>query len=442
MHWVRSVYVSFDDTDSNEGLCTTFLATEVMKEIGDLDLIGYPRLVRLNPAVPWKTRGNGSLSLRLGHGAGMKIKVGEISGKEFFCYERQLSEEPDAGELLERIIPVVKGNRHFTSDSGIVVSEKKPSYWKGVRRIVEMSDVEEELDRIGALRDGFGNRRGIIGSACGMAWRPRDSTYEMITYRPRSRWGTRRAIEPESIGEMDRSFPSTFNSWEERFHKVSMVPGTPCPVMYGLRGDRPEDLPEASAAIRTEPLERSFIFLTNQGTDDHIIYRPRVLEPMSSYYIEGIVLSRRHLPGGHVVVCLYTGFGTVEYTAYEPSKEFRSAFEWLTAGDRIGVMGEMRTEPRTLNVEKMKVIGTVREFEKISNPLCEKCGRTMESVGKGRGYRCRRCGTSSGEPVKKENTRWMVPGWYEPPASARRHLSKPLKRMGEEQPVEFVNSRS
>ncbi len=44
------MYVSFDDTDSNEGLCTTFLATEVMKEIDDLDLIGYPRLVRLNPA--------------------------------------------------------------------------------------------------------------------------------------------------------------------------------------------------------------------------------------------------------------------------------------------------------------------------------------------------------------------------------------------------------
>ncbi len=444
MRWVRSVYVSFDDTDSNEGLCTTFLATEVMKEIDDLDLIGYPRLVRLNPAVPWKTRGNGSLSLRVGHGGGKKTKVGEISGKEFFCYERQIRWEPDAGELLERIIPIVKGNRHFSSDSGIVVSEKKPSqsyYWKGVRRIVERSDVEEELDRIGALRSGFGNGRGIIGSTCGMAWRPRDSTYEMITYRPRHRWGTERVLEPESIGEMDRSFPSTFNSWEERFHKVSMVPGTPCPVMYGLRGDRAEDLPGASAVIRTEPLERRFVFLTNQGTDDHIVYRPKELEPMSSYYIEGTVLSRRHLPGGHVVVCLDTGFGTVECTAYEPSKEFRSAFEWLTAGDAVGVMGEMRTEPRTVNVEKMRVIGTVGEFEKISNPLCGKCGRTMESVGKGKGYRCRRCGTSSGEPVKRENTRWIVPGWYEPPSSSRRHLSKPLKRMGEEQPVEFVNSR-
>lgn len=441
----RGVYVSFDDTDSNQGLCTTFLATEIIKEVEELDLIGYPRLVRLNPAVPWKTRGNGSLSLRFGHGAGRKTKIGNISGRDIFCFERQLPKEPDADELLQRIVPILKKNRHYSSDSGIVVSEKKPSqsyYWKGVRQIVEKSDIEEELDRIGALRCSFGDGRGIIGSTCGMAWRPRDSTYELITYRPKDRWGTDRLFETESIREMDCTFPSTFNSWEERFRKVAMVPGTPCPVMYGLRGDSVEDLPKASRLIRTEPLERSFIFLTNQGTDDHIIFHPRALEPMSAYYIEGTVVSRRHLPGGHVVIGLETMYGTVECTAYEPSKEFRSAFEWLAFGDRIGVMGELRTEPRTINIEKMKVVQTVREIEKVSNPLCMACGRTMESVGKGKGYRCRRCGTSSKAPLTKENVRWILPGWYEPPASARRHLSKPLKRMGEEQPVEFVNSRS
>jgi tRNA(Ile2)-agmatinylcytidine synthase len=65
----------------------------------------------------------------------------------------------------------------------------------------------------------------------------------------------------------------------------------------------------------------------------------------------------------------------------------------------------------------------------------------MESVGKGQGYRCRKCHTKSQSGIFEENVRWIVPGWYEPPTAARRHLSKPLKRMGMTQPIEFVNRR-
>ena len=439
-----SVYVSFDDTDSTEGLCTTYLATEIIRRM-DLDLIGYPRLVRLNPAVPWKTRGNGSLSLRLGKGFGKKTKIGNIGNKEIFCFEEQTSEEPDEKELMRSVIPIIKENRESSSDSGIVISKKKPShkfYWDGVRSIVEKQDILDELDRIGATYCEFGNGRGLIGSTCGMAWTPRDSTYELIAYRPKERWGTDRVFEKASIGRMNEAFTSTFNSWEERFCKVSMVPGTPCPVMYGLRGDSVEDLPKAADMIFTEPLERKIIFLTNQGTDDHIITDFDSLEPMRSYYIEGDVVSIRNLTGGHVVMNIKTSFGDLDCTAYEPSKEFRTTIRWLFPGDRIGVMGELRVEPRTINIEKMKVIRTVREAIKISNPVCEMCGRNMESVGKDKGYRCRPCRTSSSEAVFKENMRWILPGWYEPPTSSRRHLSKPLKRMGVEQPVDFVNRRT
>jgi tRNA(Ile2)-agmatinylcytidine synthase len=65
----------------------------------------------------------------------------------------------------------------------------------------------------------------------------------------------------------------------------------------------------------------------------------------------------------------------------------------------------------------------------------------MTSVGKDQGFRCRTCHTKTKEFGTEEKTRWIVPGWYEPPTAARRHLSKPLKRMGLEQPCEFVNSR-
>ena len=65
------LWVGVDDTDSLQGMCTTFLATEIIRDLTeDFDLIGYPRLVRLNPNIPWKTRGNGAVCLRFGAGVG------------------------------------------------------------------------------------------------------------------------------------------------------------------------------------------------------------------------------------------------------------------------------------------------------------------------------------------------------------------------------------
>ena len=51
------------------------------------------------------------------------------------------------------------------------------------------------------------------------------------------------------------------------------------------------------------------------------------------------------------------------------------------------------------------------------------------------------CGSAL-KAVMKKKVRPVVLGWYEPPTEARRHLSKPLKRMGEVQPVEFVDCRN
>jgi len=133
--------------------------------------------------------------------------------------------------------------------------------------------------------------------------------------------------------------------------------------------------------------------------------------------------------------------GVVTCGAYEPSKEFRYVIDWLVPGDDVVVLGELRDDPRTLNIEKIHVRSTAEEYRKISNPICPKCGRTMKSTGSGQPYRCKSCHTSSDGPVMEQVRRQMVPGWYEPPTAARRHLSKPLKRMGLEQPVEFISGR-
>ena len=73
------LHIGLDDTDSVKGGCTTWLATEIIKDLSEFDLIGNPRLVRLNPNVPWKTRGNGAVSLIFGKGTGSKKIIGNVS---------------------------------------------------------------------------------------------------------------------------------------------------------------------------------------------------------------------------------------------------------------------------------------------------------------------------------------------------------------------------
>lgn len=445
------MFVAADDTDSMRGNCTTYLATEIIYEMvanNGLDLIGFPKLVRLNPAIPWKTRGNGSLVMCFGKGTGTKIFIGEINNQKIFCFENKIEWEPDKFSIMEKIKPLVeKYHDPVDSDPGILITEIRPSYefyQNGVTRVVKRSTVEKEIERINGLKFETGCGRGIIGCVCGTAWIPKDHTFELLGYRPENRWGTERVFDRKSIIEADKKLTSTFNSYEEKSGKIAIVPGTPCPVMYGFRGDDVSELIEGHGIIGTEPQSRWIVFETNQGTDDHIIteYSAEEFIPNSSYRLKGTVTKTERIRGGHTFMTIDSEFGEVVCAAYAPSREFRYVLDWLVTGDEIEVLGELRENPRSFNIEKLHVIKTVDEYEKISNPVCPMCFKNMISVGKNKGYRCKKCGTKADTPVMKKNIRWIVPGWYEPPVSARRHLSKPLKRMNVIQPVEFVNCRN
>src|SRR5213593_4918130 len=75
------LWIGVDDTDSLRGMCTTFLAAELVRDLTrDFDLVGYPRLVRLNPNIPWKTRGNAAVCLAIGVGRGPSGIVGSFDG--------------------------------------------------------------------------------------------------------------------------------------------------------------------------------------------------------------------------------------------------------------------------------------------------------------------------------------------------------------------------
>ncbi|HPT37444.1 MAG TPA: tRNA(Ile2) 2-agmatinylcytidine synthetase, partial [Methanothrix sp.] len=60
------MFIGIDDTDSERGLCTTYLAAVLMERLRPLgELNGLPKLIRLNPCARFKTRGNAALAFEL-----------------------------------------------------------------------------------------------------------------------------------------------------------------------------------------------------------------------------------------------------------------------------------------------------------------------------------------------------------------------------------------
>lgn len=433
---VSATHLAFDDTDSPEGMCTTFLACLMLEEFADLDLIGLPRLVRLNPNIPWKTRGNAAVCLSLGTGIGRGAVCGEVGSRKVRSFPRGRPVDPS--EVMSRAARVLRGNARFEcgkTNPGIVVSNTKPQpsfYWSTVREVVKRSDADEAVRRVGGLTRGFKNGRGVIGAAAAMSWRPKDRTWEVIAYRAPDRFGTPRSLDQGSVIAMDRATKHTFNNYDHESGHIAIMPSSPCPILFGIRGDSPSELLRARTMIRGERQDCWLLFMTNQGTEDHVVRRRVVdLRPSVSAVVDATVAALpRTIKGGHVIVKVTDG-AAIDAAFYEPSRHFRDVARALLPGDEVRITGSVRDKPRSLNVEKLQVVSLVKDVRKAHNPLCRKCGKRMGSMGSGQGFRCKKCGTrappSAAETV--EIPRQVACGWYEPPVASRRHLHKPLRRM-------------
>ena len=210
------------------------------------------------------------------------------------------------------------------------------------------------------------------------------------------------------------------------------MPHSPCPILYGIRGDEVSDLSKCIQMVRSEPVQGWMVFISNQGTDDHL--RKKEISSVSSYQsviVQGKVSSNpERMKGGHIIFTLSDEIGSsIDCAAYEPTKEFRDIIESLAVGDEIMVLGGVRKVPLTINIEKIRVINLVEVYEKVSNPVCPRCHKHMKSKGKDQGFFCKKCRTVSDHAEMKMMKRSLHKGWYEVPVCARRHLAKPLKRM-------------
>jgi Predicted DNA-binding protein containing a Zn-ribbon domain len=426
------VYVGIDDTDSRNGMCTTYLATLIVEELErrGIRLIDYPRLVRLNPNIPWKTRGNGALALEFGHGNERKSKIGDR-----FCIYHEKNEKNEKEEDLELIFEVVKKLveknamlKDENTNPGLVVASIKPDrsfYERCVKDLVPLKDAIETLDGMKALYKGYKDSRGLIGATASISYEPRMFTFELVAYRKRESIGKKRFVEEKSVIEMDKKFPFTFDNYDYQNKHVCIAPNSPCPVLFGVRSTTGiGDIENVLKVLKTEDIERWITYKTNQASDEHL-ERKRIgeLRKNSSGIIEGFVTTRPEMiERGHVIFKISDGSNVgIDCAAYEPTKDFRKMVLKLRSGDKVMLYGGL-SKYTTFNIEKMEIKEPAKAY---LNPLC--CGKRMKSMGKGQGFRCEKCGRKTNE--KEEMKRDINKGFYEVPPSARRHLSMPLKIM-------------
>lgn len=404
----ESFWIGLDDTDSPEGMCTTWLGARLIR---DLQHFGYrineARLIRLNPTIPYRTRGNAAIAIKA-------------------------TGDPDAA--FEHACFLVSTYAELTCEKthpGVVLADRPfPSYFyhQAVTAICTIAGAEEFLRQYARAWKGYKLGRGLIGATAAIASELSDQTWELLAYREEKRWGTTREVDSSSLFTADEvTTPHTWDTVDTTKNSVVCVPHTPDPVLYGIRGDSPFAVAYAVSCIRSEPFPWGQIWVTNQGTDAHIVMgKIGSLIEGSSYQVKGTVTNRPLTGcGGHVSLSISDEGGELSCMAFEPTKEFRSYIRSLIPGDQIIAIGSFLN--KTLNLEKFCLCSESTE-ERPRAPFCQSCQKQMTSAGSGKGYKCRRCGARVMSPDIIPIQRDINTGWYEVPPSARRHLSRPLIR--------------
>lgn len=420
------MHIGIDDTDSKEGMCTTYVGAVIIDELKyrGVDIVGYPKLIRLNPLWKHKTRGNCSVS---------------------FSIDTEENKIQDLKRMVLNTVEELADLKVETTTPGVAFYEgdnipgKLRSFSKRVvREVVTIREAEEIAEKTGAEIHKFRIGRGVIGALASIGHQlEEDWTFELIAYRIKENWGKPRRVDERSVWEMDsRTYPRTFDNLDSEAREIHITPHTPCPILYGIRGETPRDVINAQEIVKErEPIERTIIYKTNQGTDEH--FKSAKIEdakPYHSVIIDGEVIRKPEtIVGGHVIFTIQDETGKSDCAAYEPTRQFRDIIRKIEVGDKVRVYGGIKEKPElplTINLEKIEILELTPKKKKL-NPTCEECGRKMKSAGKNKGYTCRKCRINLPEKAAEiiEVKREIERGLHEVPPRARRHLGMPLIRV-------------
>ena len=428
------LHIGIDDTDSPKGMCTTFLAYKIINRLKkeNVDFLDFPNLVRFNPNIPWKTRGNGAVGFKISTSNPKKIKN---LVKKFVEQYSDVKNGANPGLV-------------FCQDENIpdeFLKLSSDAMWKLIHR----NEAKKILSKYNLDFFYLGNGQGLVGATGVIGYNFEDETYELLSYRKSSQFGKKRFLDKSKVKEMqEKTYPNTFNSFDSKKNKVLLMPHGPDPVFYGVRGEDSKTLISASKMLQPkEKLDGYMIFKSNQGTGDHLKNEIDVNDflPYTSGKLEGIVNSKPTVTkGGHVFFSIIVKNIKIHCAVYKPTQITEIAKE-LIIGDILKVGGGIRkatkTYPRTLNLEFIEILKLEKKY-KLVNPFCQKCKKHMKSKGKNQGFQCVRCKNTSTHKNCQFITRSVKEQIYIPDVSAHRHLTKPIQRMNQKLKREKFNPNS
>jgi len=432
------LHIGIDDFDSYQYGCTTHAATHLLHRLVDrfrIAFIDYPNLVRLNPSIPWKTRGNGAVALRI------SVECSKVQDIVDYCRRVLLEYCDSISSTLDLSL-----STHDVEPGLVIVANTIPSimaeiYTKALSDVVLPSIVIEKLMRYRNvyLIDVFKNR-GVVGASAAIGWflAGGDYTYELLTYRSKKLYGMRRCIEIDSVKEFDEiSRSSTFNNIDDESGRILIESHGADPVLYGVRGESPEAVRMSLNIIKTcEPIVAWTVFRSNQATDAHGISRNiDELRMYTTAKLHAVIISRPEvLPGGAVMVKAFDATGSIDLVFFKPSTLTSIAMD-LNIGDEIIVQGHVKPWGKTMvfHVEKIQVVD-IKSRYMCRAPRCQVCKKRVEKMGLGKGYRCKRCDVNIVNPELdcEQLPRVVEQKLYIPPARMQKHLIKPLSRYGKE----------
>jgi tRNA(Ile2)-agmatinylcytidine synthase len=404
--------IGIDDTDSPRGMCTTYLGTilknALEQEVGDsIEL----RLIRLNPTIRFKTRGNASICISIEH----SYDVLDIVRKhiERMAHLEEENTHPGAVFFDDKTVP--SDIQSFANDA--------------MHSELGINDATELIERHGLDFLSFKKGRGLIGALAAIgASLGEESTFELIAYRFEENFAKKRYINAGSVSCADLStYPYTWDTVDRKNKEIIFAPHSSDPVLYGIRGEDPFQILTAHSKIIAEPVAHLTLYRTNQGTDAHVRNAQiRDLQEGCSYIVTATVISEPHtITGGHTFFEVKDNSGTLRCAAFEPTKQFRAVVRKLRFDDAVIVQGSY--VDNCLHLEKLQIVDLNDQYKK-ANPIC--CNKSMKSMGREQGYRCVKCKTVKRErhTSQTSETRDVLIGAYEVTPSARRHLAEPLIR--------------
>ncbi|MHA2297864.1 MAG: TiaS agmantine-binding domain-containing protein [Candidatus Hodarchaeales archaeon] len=427
------LHLAFDDTDSLEGMCTTYLGFQLVKILSNkVTFLDLPWLIRLNPNIPFKTRGNGAVCLHL---LVARDKLEDIKGTV-------IEQVTSQARIHDADRPADPG---IVFKTGIIPPELVNFSRRALHDLIPLEDALSEVARYELEVYHPGKGLGVTGAlaALGYPLNDLDHTYELIAYRSPDHQGPRR-ITKESIEELARKYREwTFSSLDETHSDIKITPRGKDPVLCGIRGENVGKLLEAFQGLTiSEPVQGITIFKTNQATDQHHEVTPvksisKALHHQVVDFKGKVITLPKQMVGGHAYFDLDDGSGIITCFVYEPAREFRRVVMELQPGDELEVWGGIRPADlerglnSVLNVEKIDVLALAPV---LANPHCPDCDKSLTSKGKNKGFYCKRCGGKypDWKKVVVKSDRVIQKGRYLPPIRSQRHLSKPFQRYGRE----------